>query len=170
MSQNIESPSPSSSSEQPEKRSWSIQRITVLSASVLGGIIVLIFVIGLLLAIFADLEPTAARMEIIRNTLSIVVSLELLLIVFALAILVLQVVRLINLLQNKAKPVLESTQDAVSSAKGTVEFVGNNVTEPVVKAGAFMAGAGVFIREIGGIRRAINPSQNGNENGHEEAK
>lgn len=169
MSQNVEPPPTSAPPEATEKRSWSIQRITVLAAGILGGIIILIFVIGLLLAIFSDLEPTAARMEIIRNTLMIVVGLELLLIVFALAVLVLQVMRLINLLQNKAKPVLENTQEAVSSAKGTVEFVGNNVTEPVVKAGAFMAGARVFISELGGIRRAVRRSSNGSGN-HDEGK
>jgi len=150
-----------------EQSRWSIQRIAALSAGVLGGIIVVTFLIGLAFALFSDFEATAARFEIIKNTIFIIMILEGLLIVAAIAILILQIGRLVNLLQNKTKPVLENAQDAVNSAKGTVEFVGENVTEPIVRAGSFMAGARVMIREVGGIRRAIR--KNGKEEPHDES-
>jgi hypothetical protein len=140
---------------------WTVQRIVMLAAGVFGGIIVLLFVIGLLFALFSDVQATAPRIQIIRDLLIIVISLEFMLIVGAFAILILQIARLVNLLQNEVKPVLENTQEAVNTAKGTVEFVGNNVTEPVVRVGSFLAGAGVFMREVGGIRRAIR--RNGKE-------
>jgi heme/copper-type cytochrome/quinol oxidase subunit 2 len=152
----------------PEAQShWSIQRVAILSAGVLGGIIVLIFLIGLVLALLDNVDATAARIEILKNTMIIIMILEALLIVAALAILIVQVGRLINLLQNKAKPVLENTQEAVNSAKGTIEFVGENVTEPIIQVGSFMAGARVFIREVGGIRRAIRKDGKGEPDGTE---
>jgi hypothetical protein len=146
----------------PDNKSWSIQRIGVVSAGVLGGIITVIFVIGLALALLSDAEATAARMEIIKNTFIIIMTLEALLIVAALGILIVQVARLINLLQSKTRPVLDNAQEAVNSAKGTVEFVGDNVTEPLIRTGAFLAGARVFLRDVGGIRRAIRRNGTGN--------
>lgn len=142
---------------------WTFQRIVVLAAAALGGVIVLLFIIGLAFAVFSDVEATAPRFQIIRDTLVIVITLEFIVIVGAVAILVLQVGRLVLLLRSEVKPVLENAQETVNTAKGTVEFVGNNVTEPVVKVGAFLAGANVFVREVGGIRRAIRRSSNGKE-------
>jgi hypothetical protein len=146
---------------------WSIQRIAVLSAGALGGIIVIIFLVGLAFALFSDVEATAARIEIIKNTFIIIMALEALLIIAALAILIVQVGRLINLLQSKAKPVLENAEKTVSSAKGTVEFVGETVTEPIIQIGTFIAGVRVLISEIGGIRRAIRKEPESEPNGEE---
>ncbi|MBZ0288160.1 MAG: hypothetical protein K8I30_11145 [Anaerolineae bacterium] len=154
-------PTPVSEAGAKKQSKWTVQRIVTIAAGVLGGIILLLFVIGLLLALFSDVQATAPRIQIIRDILAIVIALEFILIVGAFAILVLQVARLALLLRNEVKPVLENTQDAVNTAKGTVEFVGNNVTEPVVRVGAFLAGANVFVREVGGIRRAIR--RNGKE-------
>lgn len=155
--------SPSQTTIEAQSR-WSIQRIAVLSASVLGGIVVLFFLIGLALALFSDVDATAARLEIIKNTFIIVMTLEGLLIVAALAILIVQVGRLIVLLQSKAKPVLENTQEAVNSAKGTVEFVGETISEPLIQVGSFIAGARVLISELGGIRRAIRKDEKAEDN------
>ena len=132
-----------------------MQRIITIAAAALGGVIVLLFVIGLLFALFSDVQATAPRIQIIRDVFIIIMSLEFILIIGALAILILQVARIVNLLQNEVKPVLENAKETVNTAKGTVEFVGDNVSEPIVKTGAFLAGAGVFVREVGGIRRAI---------------
>lgn len=156
----------SQTTTETEKGRLSIQRIAVLSAGTLGGIIVVIFLIGLAFALFSDFEATAARVEIIKNTIIIIMILEGLLIVAALSILIVQIGRLVNLLQTRTKPVLENAQEAVNSAKGTVEFVGDNVTEPIVRMGSFMAGAKVVISELGGIRKAIR--KNGKEEAHDE--
>jgi hypothetical protein len=142
---------------------WTLQRIIVITAAGLGGVIVLLFVIGLLFALFSDVQATAPRIQIIRDVFIIIMSLEFILIIGALAILILQVARIVNLLQSEVKPVLDNAKETVNSAKGTVEFVGNNVSEPVVKTSAFLAGAGVFIREAGGIRRAIRRNGKGKE-------
>jgi hypothetical protein len=146
---------------------WSIQRTAVISAGVLAGIIVLIFLIGLAFALFSDVEATAARIEIIKNTIIIIMALEGVLIIASLAILIVQVGRLVNLLQNKAKPVLEDAQEAVSSARGTVEFVGETVTEPIIQLSTFIAGVRVFMSEIGGIRRALRKEQEDEPHGEE---
>ena len=60
-----------------------------------------------------------------------------------------------NLIQTETKPILDDAAAAAKIAKGTAEFVGDNVAEPIIKTGSFFAGLGVFLREVGGIRRAL---------------
>lgn len=152
--------SPSSSVEATslpsEQRSggWSIQKIAITAVIGLAAAIVLLFLIALVLAI-RDVDRAAPIIQILRDLFIIVLALESILICFALVVLIAQVARLINLLQNEFKPILQNTQETVKSAKGTVEFVGNNVTEPIVRVSSFAAGLGVLVRELGGIRRAL---------------
>lgn len=134
---------------------WTIKRITTIAAAALIGVILLVFIIGVLLALLTDANQTAPRIQIIRDIVIIILALQGIVIVVALAVLILQVARLINLLQNEVIPILENTKDTLNTAKGTVEFVSSNVTDPLVKASGFFAGARVLISELGGIRRAI---------------
>lgn len=141
---------------EPEKPSrWTLRTILYVVSGVIIGLILLIFIIGLLLALFTDADQTAARVQIVRDIFIIILALQGILIVVALAVLILQVARLVNLLQNEIMPILRNTQDTVNAAKGTVEFVGKNVAEPVLALNGFMAGIGVLFREMFGIRRAL---------------
>lgn len=149
-------PEPGHSSDpvaQPNR--WPFDRIAKYAAGGIVGIIVAIFLLGLILAVATNVEATAPRVQIIRDIFIIILALQGILIVTALAILILQIARLINLIQNEVMPILKNTQDTVNTARGTVEFVGSNLTEPIVRAGGFSAGLMVFVRELGGIRRAI---------------
>jgi hypothetical protein len=46
-------------------------------------------------------------------------------------------------------------RETVKTAQGTVEFVGDNVAEPVIRASAFLTGASVLVTNLFGIRKAI---------------
>lgn len=161
MTDNTDISTSSPSATPQNSNPWTVQRVIVLAAGAFGGIIILLFITGLLFALLSDVQATAPRIQIVRDIFIIIMSLEFIMIIGALAILILQVARLVNLLQNEVKPVLENTQEAVNNAKGTVEFVGENVAQPVVRVGSFLAGAGVFMREAGGIRRAIRRNGRG---------
>lgn len=153
-----ETNAPVSTDPQPASK-WTIQRLTMIAAGVLVGVILLVFVIGVLLALLTDANQTAPRIQIIRDIVIIILALQGIVIVVALAVLILQVARLINLLQNEVIPILENTKDTLNTAKGTVEFVSNNVTEPLVRASGFAAGLRILVSEVGGIRRAIRREQ-----------
>ncbi len=58
----------------------------------------------------------------------------------ALVILIIQVADLTNLLKNEIKPILNSTTDTVNTLKGTVRFMSDNLTEPVIKLNESLAG------------------------------
>lgn len=147
--------------ENDDEQSNNVVKYTMWALGGLAVLIVAIFVIGLGLALLADPGPTATRIQVVRDVFIIIMSLQAIVIIVALAILVLQIARLINLLQNEIKPILSDTRETVDTAKGTIEFVGSNVSEPLIKASGFMAGLRVFVREVGGIRRAVRPSKNG---------
>jgi hypothetical protein len=143
----------------------SITRYAIIVAGGLVIVIALIFIAGLGLAIFADPETTVPRVGLIRDIFIIILSLEAILIILALTGLILQVARLIGLLQTEIKPILKNTQETVETAKGTAQFVSRNVVRPIIGLSGFLVGLRAFLREIGGIRRAIRKERTGEGNG-----
>lgn len=143
---------------EPPKTGPNLIRIIMIASGVLIGALVLIFIIALLVG-GGDVQQIGTAIEVARDLVIIFLALEGILIVLALAVLIVQVARLINLLQTEVKPVLKNTQDTMQSAKGTVDFVGETVAGPVIRASAFMSGVGVFVSNVGGIRRALKKQQ-----------
>jgi hypothetical protein len=113
---------------------------------VIIGIVVLILLLGL--AIYALLQPGTPT-ERIRDVFIIVVALESLVIGVALIILIVQLASLINLLQNEVRPILKSTSETVNTLRGTVEFLGENMVEPVIKLNGYLAGMSRVIELMG---------------------
>lgn len=162
-------PQSASLTTETRKGGWSITRIALITSLILIGVVVVIFVGGLALALFTTVEQTAYWVQIVRDLFIIVMALEGILIVCAIAALVVQVSRLVNLLKSEVRPILENAEAAAKSVKGTAEFVGNNIAEPVINAGGFIAGVSVLIRELAGLRRAIQPSNHRSETDAPEA-
>lgn len=108
-----------------------------LMAAVIAGALVLLVLLGV--AIYFLLQP-ATPTDRIRDIFIIVVALESLVIGIALIVLIVQLASLINLLQNEVRPILKATSDTVNNLRGTAEFLGENVVEPVVKLNGYLAG------------------------------
>ena len=109
-------------------------------AIVTGIIAGIIFILALLgVAIFFLMQPGTPT-DKIRDVFIIVVALESLVIGVALIVLVVQLASLINLIQNEVRPILNATSETVNTLRGTVEFLGENVVEPVVKLNGYLAG------------------------------
>jgi len=107
------------------------------------GTIVVIVVLGLLVAGFIYLfhpQTPVEQVERIRDIFIIVLALVSLLISTALIILIVQFASLINLLQNEVRPILDATNETVNHLRGTAEFLGENVVEPVIKLNGYLAG------------------------------
>ena len=162
MAEDVQQSVPAPTTEPESASKWTVQRIVFVSAGVLGAIIVVIFGIGLLLAFSSELEITALRMQYIRNIFLVVLGFEGILIIGSIAILIIQISRLVNMVKLEVKPVLTTAQETVNTAKGTVEFVSDNSVRPIIRTSAFLSGLGVVIRDVGGIRRAIRRTK---ENG-----
>lgn len=117
--------------------------------AVVAGAVILLALLGV--AIYFLLQP-ATPTDKIRDIFIIVVALESLVIGVALIVLVVQLASLINLLQNEVKPILKATTDTVNNLRGTAEFLGENVVEPVIKLNGYLAGLYRML-ELMGIRK-----------------
>lgn len=114
-------------------------------------IVVIILLVGLIAAIIYLFQP-ATPTDKIRDIFIIVVALESLVIGVALIVMIVQLASLINLLQNEVKPILHATNETVNTLRGTAEFLGENVVEPVIKLNGYMAGLSRML-ELMGIRK-----------------
>lgn len=76
-----------------------------------------------------------------RDIAIIVLALESIVIGILLAVLVIQVIRLVRLLREEVLPILNSTQETVSTVRGTASFMSDHVVQPVVKVSSYAAGA-----------------------------
>ena len=142
-------PNPESAPElTPEQIEHDRQMKRTMIAIIIGGIILLVL---LGVAIFFLLQP-ATPTDKIRDIFIIVVALESLVIGVALVVLIVQVASLINLLQNEVRPILKATNDTVNNLRGTAEFLGENVVEPVIKLNGYLAGLYRML-ELMGIKK-----------------
>lgn len=117
---------------------------------ILAGIIAVIVLLAALLgiAIYFLLQPSTPT-DKIRDVFIIVVALETLVIGVALIVLIVQLASLINLLQNEVRPILHATSETVNTLRGTAEFLGENVVEPVIKLNGHLAGLKRMLELLG---------------------
>ncbi|MBC8331021.1 MAG: hypothetical protein H8E28_03485 [Anaerolineae bacterium] len=111
---------------------------------VIGGIALLAVIVG---AVFLLLRPSTDTARV-RDVFIIFMALESIVIGLALVILLVQLARLINLLQNEIKPIMDSTNETVSTLRGTTQFLSDNLVEPVMKLNEYLAGFGHLIRFV----------------------
>jgi len=84
-------------------------------------------------AIFLLKAENAEMAGQLRDVFIIFMALGLLLVGIALVILIIQLAVLTNVIQNEVRPILNSTTNTVNTLKGTVQFLSDNLTEPVIK-------------------------------------
>jgi hypothetical protein len=157
MTQVPELPLPAEEAE--AKSGFNMRRVVLLAMGGLLGLLALLFVGALLLSTVSDVEGVAQVVRLVRDLVIILLVLEGALIILALAVLVLQLARLIALIQTEIKPILENTQETLKTAKGTVEFMSQNVAQPVIRVGGFFAALTLFVENIFGLRRAVRQGQ-----------
>jgi hypothetical protein len=116
--------------------------------AITAAIVLVLLVTAIVVAVIFLLQP-ATPTDKIRDIFIIFMALESLLIGVALIILIVQFASLINLLQNEVRPILHATNDTVNHLRGTAEFLGENVVEPVVKLNGYMAGLTRMLELLG---------------------
>lgn len=108
------------------------------------GTVAIIVIAVILIAIIAGIIvlslQEAGTVTKVRDLFIILMALMTFVIGLALVILIVQVADLTNLLKNEIKPILNSTTDTVNTLKGTVRFMSDNLTEPVIKLNESLAG------------------------------
>lgn len=112
---------------------------------------VLIFLVLIIASIILLLQPTTDTSKV-RDVFIIFMALQSLFLGLTIVILIVQLARLINLLQNEIAPILESTNETVNTLRGTSEFLSENLVEPVIKMNERAAGVTQALRIIGLVR------------------
>lgn len=120
---------------------------------ILFVVLILILIAG---SIYVLALPTTDTAKV-RDIFIIFMAIESLLIGFALVILMIQLARLINLMQNEIKPILDSTQDTLGHLRGTTVFLSENLVEPVMKLNEYMAGFSQLLQVIGLAKKRKEP-------------
>jgi hypothetical protein len=110
-------------------------------ALIIAAVVIVLLLIGAAVLLLRADNDTTGR---VRDVFIIFMALESLVIGAALIILIVQLATLINLLQNEIKPIIHSTNETVNTLRGTVAFISDNVTEPVIKLNAYLAGLKQF--------------------------
>jgi hypothetical protein len=135
--------------DDPAKMSPEQKRVMVY----VGLAVVVILVLTGLTTYYLGFVADPGQVTRIRDIFIIFMSLVSLLTGLALVVLLVQVTRLINLLQNEIKPILDSTNETVSMLRGTTAFLSNNLVGPVIKLNEYLAGFAQLLQVIGLMRK-----------------
>jgi hypothetical protein len=106
-------------------------------------VIIVIAVLALTLitaAVYFLLQADPGTTTRIRDIFIIFMALEFFIVGVALVILLIQLAKLVNLLENEVKPIIASTKETIDTLKGTTEFLSANLVSPVIKLNGYMAG------------------------------
>lgn len=151
-----------SNNAEKKERGAKFYIMLVLGGSV--GLCLLLFLIALGVGMMSGKwENIAHFIAIIRDLFLILLVLQGIIVGVALMILVLQVSALTNILKNELRPIVDSTQQAADTAKGTALFVGKHAVGPLMQTKSAMTGTLVFVREILAIQRAVQPREEGDD-------
>ena len=131
--------------EEAAQRETERQQRTIVITAV---IFLILLIAGIIAAVIGLLQPNTPT-DKIRDIFIIFMALESLLIGVALIILIVQFASLINLLQNEVRPILDATNETVNHLRGTAEFLGENVVEPVIKLNGYLAGMQRMLELLG---------------------
>jgi ABC-type dipeptide/oligopeptide/nickel transport system permease component len=131
--------------EEAQQREAERRQRTIVITAV---IVLVVLIVGIVAAIIGLLQPNTPT-DKIRDIFIIFMALESLLIGVALIVLIVQFASLINLLQNEVRPILDATNETVNHLRGTAEFLGENVVEPVIKLNGYLAGMQRMLELLG---------------------
>ncbi len=134
------------SPEQKKALIWIIVAVVVLVLLTIAALVYL-------------LNAPASQVMRIRDIFIIFLAIQSLLTGFVLVVLMVQIAKLINLLQNEVKPILESTNETVSTLRGTTAFISDNLAEPIIKLNEYLAGFTQILISLGVIRRGVQSNK-----------
>jgi hypothetical protein len=134
MKERLDRRLPEPSEVPPQPQSLWKQRLAIS-----GLILVTVaFLVAIGFAVAAMIQAPQ-QTQTVRDIFIIFMAVETLIIGLALIILIIQLARLTALLQNEIRPILESTNQTVSTLRGTTTFLSENLTQPVVKMSSSLA-------------------------------
>ena len=118
-----------------EKRSR--RRTIIITLVAVAILAVILLVVGWMIS--------AGVTGVVRDVIIILLEIEALVVVGLLLVLVYQVMLLVRMIREEIKPLIESAQETVASARGTTTFVSKKIVTPTVSIASTLAGVGRMI-------------------------
>jgi len=91
----------------------------------------------------------------VRDIAIVLLALESLVIGILLAVMLVQLRKLMRMLRDEIAPVLRSANDTVDTMRGTTHFLSQNLVEPAIKISSVSSGAWQAVRNLLFIRRRV---------------
>lgn len=123
--------------EEPSEPSDS--RRTLMLVAAIGLALVLL---GVVIGLIVWLVGNPATAEVLRDAVIVMIAFESIITGVAVIVLVVQIARLTALLQNEVRPMLEASNEALRTVRGTTTFLSDNMVRPVVR----LSGAAAAVR------------------------
>ena len=124
-------------------------------AALLGILFILILNGAALIVALTDAETWAPLIRIFRDVFLLILILESVLVVAALAILMLQAAGFLIMLKTEVKPILDNARETTRLSKATAQFINSNAVDPLIQIKSFLSGLLAFLRELIRIRNLV---------------
>lgn len=98
---------------------------------------------------------------VVRDVAIVLLALESLVIGVLLALMLLQLRKLVRLLREEIAPLMTSANDTVGTVHDTVDFVSHSVVDPLIKVSSYTTGTIQALRSLLFIRHKLGPGSNG---------
>jgi hypothetical protein len=133
-----------------ESRDSSGPNITgLIKFTAILGILVILGLLGLALAAaLTAAETWAPLIQILRDVFLLILILESVLVITALAILMLQAAGFLIMLKTEVKPILDNARETTRLSKATAQFINSNAVDPLIQIKSFLSGLLAFLREL----------------------
>ncbi len=128
----------------PAKQGWTFFQIIIAATVGIIGAIAALFV-GAFLLVATNPQGAATIFAYIKDVFISILCLQSILIVAAFGILVTQIARFVNLLQNEAKPMTHEARETLKAVQTSAKFVGESAAEPFVAARSWWSGLRTFV-------------------------
>lgn len=115
------------------------------------GFILLCILIGT--SVYYLMLPST-NTERIKDVVIIFLAILSLLASITFVVMLVQVARFVNLLQNEIRPIVESTNETISNLRGTTEFLGDHVAQPVITIAQYAAALRRFLELINLVKKS----------------
>ena len=119
---------------QQSKREEQQQRQILIGIIVLGVVIL----VGIGITVYFLLQ-NSDRTMLIRDVMVTLLAFEMFLVGITGFLLILQITKLVNLIQNEIKTLLESANETIYTLRGTAAFISDSFVQPVMKFNGYIA-------------------------------
>ena len=133
-------------------------RVLVPRTYIIIGVVAAI-VLGVLFVLFISwlAQRAALELDVVRDLFIIALALEACLFGIVLIVMLVMLIRLVNTLEFEIKPILQKSNELVSTATGTTQFLSESVVKPTIKASGYIAGVTAGARALMGDPRKNMP-------------